>query len=119
MTYSEQTDSVYTSPLNIYRALLYTLYNDDRGEAGISELCRRRTSVIKVRETTTMPLHLRVSARLRNMQRFGKDHGGHICLTMRGHQPILEHANRGPQSTYDRYDSNLDNEIHYQPEKVG
>jgi len=38
---------------------------------------------------------------------------------MRGHQPILEHANRGPQSTYDRYDSNLDNEIHYQPEKVG
>ena len=56
MTYSEQTDSVYTRPLNIYRALLYTLYNDDRGEAGISELCRRRTSVIKGRETTTMPL---------------------------------------------------------------
>ena len=24
-----------------------------------------------------------------------------------------------PQSNYDRYDSNLDNEIHYQPEKVG
>jgi len=45
MTYSEQTDSVYTRPLNIYRALLYTLYNDDRGEAGISELYGRRTSV--------------------------------------------------------------------------
>eukprot|EP00618_Florenciella_parvula_P020195 CAMPEP_0119473132 /NCGR_PEP_ID=MMETSP1344-20130328/4907_1 /TAXON_ID=236787 /ORGANISM="Florenciella parvula, Strain CCMP2471" /LENGTH=68 /DNA_ID=CAMNT_0007506187 /DNA_START=585 /DNA_END=792 /DNA_ORIENTATION=+ len=37
-----------------------------------------------------------------------------------GHQPILEHANEPGAAEYDdRYDSNLDNEIHYQPEKVG
>ncbi len=56
MTYSEQTDSVYTRPLNIYRALLYTLYNDDRGEAGISESYGRRTSVNTGPRDHHMPL---------------------------------------------------------------
>lgn len=76
--------------------------------------------MIKVRETTTMPIPPPSVSQTTKYAAFWEGpRRAYLPNHAGGHQPILEHANRGPQSTYDRYDSNLDNEIHYQPEKVG